>query len=83
MPENKTTIVEKTVERVSKEDTIELFQLGRMTFKKEYKALKPIYPDIDRISKLVHFKVIWKRPVLEDVIKPLETYETNDQSQKT
>ena len=71
-------IVEKTIERASKEEEIDLFQLGRMTFKKEYKNLKPAYPDIDRISKVSHFKVVWKRSVAQDAEKPLETCETND-----
>ncbi len=48
-------------ERSSKETQIELFQLGRMNFKKEYKQLKAIFPDIDKISKLAHFRVVWHR----------------------
>lgn len=34
-----------------------------MNFKKEYKALKPVFPDIDKISKLSHFRIIWKRHI--------------------
>jgi hypothetical protein len=38
-----------------------MFQLGRLNFKKEYKNMKLIYPDIDKYSKLSHFKIHWKR----------------------
>jgi len=37
-----------------------------MNFKNEYKKLKPLYPDIDKISKLCHFKIYWKRNVDHD-----------------
>jgi len=60
-PENKEVVIEKTCEKNSKEQQVELFQLGRMNFKKEYKNLKAVYPDIDKISKLSHFKILWKR----------------------
>lgn len=72
--ENKQIIVEKTYERVSKEDTVEVFQLGRMNFKKQYKVLRPVFPDIDKISKLSHFRILWKRHVTanEPVHKPHE-----------
>jgi hypothetical protein len=42
---------------------VELFKLGRMNFKGEYKALKQIYPDIDKISKNAHFTIKWVRAV--------------------
>jgi hypothetical protein len=61
--ENKEVVIEKTCERNSKEQEVELFQLGRMNFKKEYKNLKTVYPDIDKISKLSHFRILWKRIV--------------------
>ena len=34
-----------------------------MNFKKEYKNLKAVYPDIDKISKLSHFRLVWKRNI--------------------
>ncbi len=34
-----------------------------MNFKGEYKALKQIYPDIDKISKNAHFTIKWVRAV--------------------
>lgn len=34
-----------------------------MNFKGEYKTLKPIYPDIDKISKSAHFTLKWVRNV--------------------
>ena len=61
--ENKEVVIEKTRERNSKEQEVELFQLGRMNFKKVYKNLKNVYPDIDKISKLSHFRILWKRIV--------------------
>ena len=61
--ENKEVVIEKTRERNSKEQEVELFQLGRMNFKKVYKNLKTVYPDIDKISKLSHFRILWKRIV--------------------
>jgi len=59
-------VVEKGCERTSKEEEMEMFQLGRMNFKKEYKQLKTVFPDIDKISKLCHFRVLWKRHILPD-----------------
>ena len=59
----KTCDKRKTCERNSKEQEVELFQLGRMNFKKVYKNLKTVYPDIDKISKLSHFRILWKRIV--------------------
>ena len=61
--EIKEVVIEKTRERNSKEQEVELFQLGRMNFKKVYKNLKTVYPDIDKISKLSHFRILWKRIV--------------------
>ena len=34
-----------------------------MNFKGEYKKIKPIYPDIDKISKNAHFTLKWLRNV--------------------
>ena len=34
-----------------------------MNFKNEYKVLKAVYPDIDKISKNCHFTVKWKRNI--------------------
>ena len=45
-----------------------MFQLGRMNFMKEYKSLKPLFPDIDKISKLAHFRILWKRHLPETAL---------------
>lgn len=81
-PENKLTVVEKTEERVSKVESVELFQLGRMNFKKEYKSLSGIFPDIGKISRLGHFKIVWKRQVSngEGGSKMIDNVETGDMS---
>jgi exo-beta-1,3-glucanase (GH17 family) len=63
---NKTVRVEHTCERVSKEGSVELFKLGRKNFKPEYKTLKQVYPDIDKISKEVHFTIKWIRVFTND-----------------
>jgi Golgi nucleoside diphosphatase len=34
-----------------------------MNFKGEYKVLKQVYPDIDKISKNAHFTIKWVRTV--------------------
>ena len=34
-----------------------------MNFKKEYQVLVKVFPDIGKISRLGHFKIIWKRPI--------------------
>ena len=60
---NRMIMVDYTCERSSKEANIELFKLGRMNFKGEYKVLKQIYPDIDKISKNAHFTIKWLRAV--------------------
>jgi hypothetical protein len=73
-------VVSKTYERVSKEELVELFQMGRMNFKKEYKGLKGVYPDIDKFSKLCHFKVNWKRQVTGD--SPKQGDEPRELSQR-
>ena len=54
-----------------------------MNFKKEYKTLKPVYPDIDKISKLSHFKVIWHRKIVSEIeSKLIENASTNELTQK-
>lgn len=58
--------MEHTCERVSKETSLELFKLGRKNFKPEYKTLKQVYPDIDKISKEVHFTIKWVRVAAQD-----------------
>ena len=63
--ENREAVVEKVCERSSRETEIELFQLGRMNFKKEYKLLRTIFPDVDKISKLAHFRLLWHRHITE------------------
>lgn len=45
---------------------MELFKLGRKNFKPEYKTLKQVYPDIDKISKEVHFTLKWVRTAVQD-----------------
>lgn len=62
-PTNRSTVVEHSCERLSKEPSIELFKLGRLNFKNEYKVLKQLYPDIDKVSKNAHFTIRWARPV--------------------
>ena len=57
-------IVEKTEERASKAETVELFQMGRMNFKKEYKELVKVFPDIGKVSRQGHFKIIWVRSIV-------------------
>ena len=55
-----------------------------MNFKKEYKALKGVYPDIDKISKLAHFKIVWKRHISngnEANSKLIDNISTNELSQ--
>ena len=32
----------------------------------EYKQLKQVYPDIDKVSKLAHFTVYWERHPMPD-----------------
>ena len=56
--------MEKTEERASKVEAVELFQMGRMNFKKEYKELAKVFPDIGKVSRQGHFKIIWKRSVV-------------------
>lgn len=63
---NRSVKVEHTCERVSKEVSLELFKLGRKNFKSEYKTLKQGYPDIDKISKEVHFTIKWVRIAAQD-----------------
>lgn len=55
------TVVEKSRDRNDPQESIELYNLGRMSFKNEYGELKKIYKDIDKISKLSHFKIFWKK----------------------
>jgi hypothetical protein len=45
------------------QNTVELFTFCRMNFKGEYLKLKPLYPDIDKISKLCHFKIVWIKDI--------------------
>lgn len=60
---NRATVVEHSCQRASKEPSIELFKLGRLNFKNEYKVLRQAYPDIDKISKNAHFTIRWARAV--------------------
>jgi hypothetical protein len=60
---NRMAVVEHSCERSSKEGSIELFKLGRMNFKGEYKVLRQVYPDIDKVSKTAHFTIKWLRAV--------------------
>lgn len=84
--ENRETVVERSCERSSKEENVELFQLGRMNFKKEYKPLKNIFPDIDKISKIAHFRVVWKRHITPDTPTkspdPTEHHHPHEQQQQ-
>ena len=41
--------------------------MGRMNFKKEYKSLAAVFPDIGKISRFGHFKIFWKRAILNNV----------------
>jgi len=64
---------------------VELFQLGRMNFKKEYKALTGVFPDIGKISRFWHFKIFWKRHIVTNVEegnKNIDNALTNDVSMK-
>lgn len=63
---NKEILIEHLCERVSKVKLIELWKLGRMNFKNEYKFMKAKYPDIDKISKLSHFVVKWQRSIVNE-----------------
>lgn len=85
LPENKQVVIEKTLERASKQEMVELFQLGRMNFKKEYKALTGVFPDIGKISRFGHFKIFWKRHIVTNVEegnKNIDNALTNDVSMK-
>lgn len=53
--------ISQTFDRNAKNDNIVLINLGRMSFKTEYSQMKKVFPQIDKMSKLDHFKVIWKR----------------------
>jgi len=82
-PENKSLTVEKTEERASKVEAVELFQMGRMNFKKEYKELVKVFPDIGKVSRHGHFNIIWKRSVVhaEGASKMAENVSTANLSQ--
>jgi len=40
--------------------------MGRMNFKKEYKALAGVFADIGKISRFGHFKILWKRSIMNN-----------------